>query len=507
MLQHWKEKVQGDDMTYEDISSYICNQARLHSLGESVGANHLVLEITQIRKAKNAFLSNFELLNAYLLKYIPDLCEGRWCKLPSLLEAYGVSLPKFSGDIILKKVEFPRESLIPKEKRVTLLNPSINKIFQPGHKISLSLHQSMSLAELIKVLNELQEFLQPLLDHLDMVIFFRLHKTTLCDKYLRHFLKENVKERPESSSANVPFSIHFGVFPGSLAPPSSITQDKVEVNPRDNLVKALSSTHELLLKIMEGTATYSEIVAEDEGMFYGLDIEWEFAILHVYSQYSNLTDFTLAGLEGVQSMLELFQYTTHVSNIRNVCNQYSTLSGCRSDPKLKELCGIIDDHVRSKDRFQLTPLKAKEKMVQVKEILCLGENISSKCLEIFAAMADSAVFYQFIRDKQFYGNQGQVIFQQQYELITAQLQHEEYDESVLNHLLIAFKIITPFMDKLKNLTDLMVDVISLSETHGFKQLYTVNSNITLIRLWFSRAEVRNVVVHYCLWLIIHFRVF
>ena len=29
-------------------------------------------------------------------------------------------------------------------------------------------------------------------------------------------------------------------------------------------------------------------------------------------------------------------------------------------------------------------------MTQVKQILCLGEHTSSKCLEIFAAMADSA---------------------------------------------------------------------------------------------------------------------
>ena len=195
-------------------------------------------------------------------------------------------------------------------------------------------------------------------------------------------------------------------------------------------------------------------------------------------------------------MLELFQYTTHVNNIRSVCGQYK-LKGCLDDPKLKDLCAIMEDHVLSEDRSQLTPLEAKKKMTQVKHILCLGDHTSSKCLEIFAAMADSAAFYQFVRDKQFYGQQGQAIFRQQYELITAQLQHEEYDESVLNHLLVAFKIITPFMDSNKNLTELMQEVTEHNATHGFKQLNTVNSNITLIRLWFSRAEVRGVAYIMC----------
>ena len=487
MLQHWKDKFQDNDVTYDEILGYTVNHKWLLSLGQNVRAKHLVVDTALIKKAKTDYLYQFDWLNVYLLKYIPDQCEGRWCKVPSVLDTYGVTLPECVQDIILKKVAFPGETLIPNDKKIKSLHPSTSGRFQPGHNLSLSLHKSISLAEIIKVVQELQEFINPLLDHLDMVIFFRLHNTILCDKYLRHFLKEIEEVNHNFRSSAVLFSTHLGASPDSLPPP--VVHDNTVINSTNNFKKALSSTRELLLKIMEGTATYSEIVAEDEGMFNGLDIKKEFATLHEYSKHCKLTGVTLAGLECVKSMLELFQYTTHVNSIHNVCYQYSTLSGCRDDPKLKELCSIIEDHVKSKDRFQLTPLKAKEKMVQVKEILCLGENTSSKCLEIFAAMADSAAFYQFIRDKQFHGHQGQVIFQQQYELITAQLQHEEYDESVLNHLLIAFKIITPFMDSSKNLTDLMVNVIALNETHGFKQLYTVNSNINLIRLWFSRAEV------------------
>ena len=86
------------------------------------------------------------------------------------------------------------------------------------------------------------------------------------------------------------------------------------------------------------------------------------------------------------------------------------------------------------------------------------------------------------------------MFQQQYQLITAQLQHDEYDETVLNHLYAAFKIIEPFMDTHQSFQQLMSKVTSLDVTNGLKQLQTVNTNINLIQLWFSRAEVGIMVV-------------
>ena len=47
----------------------------------------------------------------------------------------------------------------------------------------------------------------------------------------------------------------------------------------------------------------------------------------------------------------------------------------------------------------------------------------------------------------------------------------------------------PFMDPRQDLGRLMSKVLALDVTNGLRQLETVNANITLIRLWFSRAEV------------------
>ena len=92
-------------------------------------------------------------------------------------------------------------------------------------------------------------------------------------------------------------------------------------------------------------------------------------------------------------------------------------------------------------------------------------------------------------EKEFVGVDGQALFNQQYQLVTTQLQHEEYNELVLNHLFAAFRLITPFVDSEQTFSSLMCQVASLGVYDASKQLETVNRNINLIRLWFSRAEV------------------
>lgn len=73
---------------------------------------------------------------------------------------------------------------------------------------------------------------------------------------------------------------------------------------------------------MQGTATYSEIVAEGELSLEKLDIELEFNILHSFLAYFQLLLASYEGLTGVRSMLELFQYIHHIRTIHSVCEQY-----------------------------------------------------------------------------------------------------------------------------------------------------------------------------------------
>ena len=678
VLLEWKEKFMQQECNYDEIFIYTSQQSQLKRLGQTFFVSSAIVDAQAV---KNTFLNVFEQLNVLLIKYIPGQPDAKWCTLPSLLHDHGVALPPHLLNLISEHVLFPGEERV-EELLDSPLSPDISGIFQPGHDISLKLTKTLSLQELSNLVERLKKFLQPIMDVLDILVFFKLHPSKMFDQYLQAYL--NKEREPREQHTTTTFS--------STAPSTRMMEDqnKVEGVPLRLLQKAVVHTQEMIMQLMQGTAVYSEIVAEGELSLENLNIEQEFIILSSFSEYSKLPLVNYEVLASVQNMLELFQYVHHIRNIHTVCEQYQQqgfkgdpkliklcqcqaqsvllewkktfmeqktnydeilaivnqqfllenlsqtiwayfdienmdilpvkniflyafqqlndvlskyipgqpaikwctlpfflqswgvalppqlldlisqhilfseeerveellesplspnimstfqpghailtkalslhelsvlveemkkflqsmlelmqelpqyvhyiqvihriceqyqLQGCLKDPQFVELCQLAEDLNIEANHAKMTLVEASKKTEIVKEVLCLSSEASPHYLELFTAVGDSNAFYQFVRDKQFVGEKGRALFQQQYQLITAQLQHDEYDETVLNHLCAAFKFICPFMDTYQNFHQLMSHVTSLNVTNEMKHLETVNSNITLIQLWFSRTEV------------------
>ena len=334
-----------------------------------------------------------------------------------------------------------------------------------------------------------------------MLTFFKLNHSIMFEEYLKSEilqLMETEKASVESQSA-----IHSaGVL--SLFSFSAPIQDMVQVSSTKSqggvsisvLACSLEKTEELLIRMMKGEATYVEIIAKGALDLEKLDIEEEFVTLVNFVTILRPRQAGFKDHPVMYSLLELFQYAKHIHCICEVCEQYH-LEGCLQDEQLEELQSLVSDVKLEENRSKLTSNEASERMKRIKALLCIDSSEDNPKdakkrfarLAVFPTIAASAEFYQFIHDKHFYGEKGQATFQQQYQLVTTQLQHEEYQEFVLNHLQAAFNLITPFMDDKQSFETLMKKVTSLDTTFGLKQLETVNANITLIQLWFSRAEV------------------
>ena len=508
VLVEWKQKFMKQQINYDEILAYANQQSLLENLAQIVCASSGIVDTQDTISVKTLLLNTFEQLNIVLIKYIPGNPDAKWCILPFLLQDWGVALPPYLQDLISRHVLFPGQ-----KKSLELLNtripPNANGIFQPGHDISLKLSKAFTLHEMSVLVQELNVFLQPIMNVLEMLVFFKLHSSTVFDKYLHVYLQKESELKVEEQQKTA-FSFTVPAIASSSVKPQAV----VEGLPLHVLHKALDHTHALILKLMKGTAAYSEITAEGELSLDNLDIKREFNALHSFSAHLKPPLDSHKGLAGVQSMLELFQYIHHIQIIHSVCEQYK-LQGCLNDPNLIELNQLVNQLNHKTSCAKLTPIEASKKLENVKKILCLSSKASPHCLELFTAVGDSAAFYQFVRDKWFMKEgcqavseevnqvqdvskeegdtvswkEAQAVFWQQYQLVTAHLQHEEYDETVLNHLYAAFKFIGPFMDTQQSFHKLMSQVTSLDVTNGIKQLQTVNSNITLIQLWFSRAEV------------------
>ena len=492
ILQKWQRNLESGEVNYDKILTYASNYIQIEGLCQTLCSTALITDFQIIQTVKNTFLTDFELLNVYLLRYIPQNPDAKWCDFLVILRKYGVALPQHLLTAIERYVVFPDDRNRLKDELEQPVPARTNRRFLPGNnELSLRLTKKCTLKKLSELVHGIREFQETLIEHVDMLVFFQLNHSIMFDKYLRVEIEQAIDaetEQPPSSRSVFNFSAQSkSLF---SAKPKKKKQGVSVVT----LQKSLQNTSELLMKIMRGEAAYADIIAQGKLDLETLDIENEFTTLKSYFLTLNITQSESEGLAGVRSLLELFQYTKHIQKIQDACEQYH-LDGCLQDPELEEIKSLVRDVESEGNRSKLTPIDASQRMERIKTLLCLAPDPNSKvkprdnCLEVFPAVANSAEFYQFIRDKQFYGQKGQITFHQQYQLITAQLQHEEYDESVLNHLLAAFNVMTPFLDQKQSFKELMTKVTRLDTTIGLKQLETVNGNITLIRLWFLRAEV------------------
>ena len=489
VLLDFQRKIHESDCNYDDIIMYAYNQAKLFHIGRLVCCSSAIIDSQDIKSSMNVYLVLFEKINAHFIKYIPGNPHAKYCTLPQILHQYGVMFPsKFTNHLLLpgENVSTSGEQLL-----VNPITPSINGTFEPpGQNVSLQATNGLTVKELVVLAEQLDQFVKPIVDHMHMLVFFSLHQSEIFNNYLLLQLKEEFSVKKAAPSH------HSSMMPSRTRSAHQILSQEREEGPKKEDVSlqifanALNTSRAFLISLIQGTARYSDIIPEGgELKLESINTDAEFNTFQAFLATGELVLQVNSHdrLKGVLSMLELFQYTSvHIPTIHGVCEQYK-LEGCLKDRTLRELIILAEEVERRK--ANLIPLEAVDTMCLVKKSIGLTTPGSYHSLGLFAAVANSVAFIQFVRDMKFDSEEGQAVFGQQYQLITAQLQHEEYNEDVLNDLYAAYKFILPFTDTKQNFTSLMSKVTSLDVSCGLKQLQSVNSNITLIHQWFFRAKV------------------
>ena len=480
ILHFWQTKFLLYEVNYDEIVLYASNNATLNILGQAVCALSFVLDPHNVSQVRDAYIYSFEQLNVYLLQYVPGHPELKYITLPTLLSKYGVELFPHIQAVISTKVIFPGKQNLPaKQHLVNIIPPPLTRMFKPGQDIRLNVSKAMTLANLQQLLEDLMNFLGPLFYRLNMLVFFHLHQSEMFKNCLLTRLQtvslpsvtEVGKRSPLSSDGFTQEDQSTG-YHGKLS---------MSVSSK-TLQQAVEWVEDLLLRMLNGTATHEDIITEGALQW---DLDKEFSILSRFSEVMEIRKEHCEGLQGSFSILELFQFTYHIQSIYDVCEQYG-LVNCLEDHTLKELMVIIEELRAEGALVKLTPHEAIQKVNIIKESLYLKEGKIFSCLHLFSAVTNNTNVYQFIQDKQFMGPR-LATFHEQHQLITAQMKH---NETVMNHLLGVFEFLTPLLDQ-QDITfpDLISKVSHLDTTYCLKQLETVNENMSLIQLWFSRFEV------------------
>ena len=342
-------------------------------------------------------------------------------------------------------------------------------MYRSTQSVATTIKLDTTLCELCDLHEHLDSFLEPIQgDILKFLVFFRLNKSILFDKYLRLQIQAQLEISSVESPA-MSTSVH------ALSMPI--------------LKVAIQNTKCMVCSLIEGEAKYKDIKAEGAVELDAINTDLEFSILEKAVCTLHLKVKSDCGLTGMRNILEMLKAANYITTLGNIFRRYK-LTCCNEDKKfsaLKDIQACVND--------QLTPNTATEKLAQVRDILKIPKKLPVDCLKFLHEIYKSDQFHEFLSVRRFYGGQGHRAFRQQYELITAQLQNKtsSYEEKVLNHLLPAFQFLSPFISTMvgPSFDELVETVWKLDRENGPIQLRNICQHISLVLQWFSQVQVRQ----------------
>ncbi len=316
-------------------------------------------------------------------------------------------------------------------------------------KINCTLHDLDSLLKCIR------KFTAPLEKNLNLFIFFKVHQSSLFHFHLKSYLSHG---------------------------------DKITMY---SFNEALLDTRKILASIFDGTISYSILTGNGQLDLHSMNIEQEFKVLQLAVENRIVSGCNQNHLIELKNLLQLFKLAHHIQCLQDIFQKYQ-LEVISSDP---DFIKCYEDTAPYRDEKQKVTLKLSDtgsKLNEIKRALCMPIDRKSESLDVLLDITESPELFKFIIDKEFYGDAGLELFRKQYQLITIQLQHMEYDENVLNNLPAAIKITAPFCSfRVSEPTDAFKKLMKSINDNlcGSNELRIINRNMSLVQRWFSHANV------------------
>ena len=245
----------------------------------------------------------------------------------------------------------------------------------------------------------------------------------------------------------------------------------------------MEKTARFLYCIPTGAITYAELNKLDFFESEGSKKKAELKILKAYPNWDIDEKRKNEAFTELDNITEFIHIVDKMPDLKGVLDLYN-LQNCLSDCKFQSLETLVNTFTSKEAKNELSSQEASKHLAWVTSII----QISTENFEIFEVVADSHEFSDFLQRIE---DQGEGRFSDLYDLITHYLQHEEYDEEVLNQLPTARKHMLPFLRGDCTFVELMENIhaLGLPQNEKFSALRTINRNVVLVEQWFSKAEV------------------
>ena len=345
---------------------------------------------------------------------------------------------------------------------------------------------SSQLSSLVSLKVSLTTFLEPLNDSLDTLVFIDLKGCHILEKCINYFLDKLS-------------SVHL---PGCQRSQTLFTDSKIfTLDCQKRMIQvndAVQEAETVVISLIKGNARM-DIIADifSSNDLKSIDLSVENESLQQYNKLKIGYEVSVDISNSFTALLELYAVYKHIFALQKTCESFD-LNECLNDPKMIQLIEIANevDEALKPSEFELqnthfiTSSDACVKVSTIKDIFSIDDLIENPCYLLFSLLQHGCPLYGFSQERGYNLSNGMDTFYQEYQLVTADLLHEDHREELLAVLLGAMQLISCFFDKSCSLLELWTSINKISNlSAATAQLKTVNEEIGLIRIWFNKVSV------------------
>ena len=352
--------------------------------------------------------------------------------------------------------------------------------------ITYRANQSSQLSSLESLKDSLTTFLEPLKESLDTLVFIDLKNSQILVKCINYFLDKLYPTYQLDCHHSETLFTDFNEF------------DHDHEKRMVQLNTAVQEAETIVLALIRGTARMdiiADIFNSSDVKNIDLSVENE-SLQQFYKLKIGHEDFVDIS-KSFTALLELFDVFQHIFALKKTCELFS-LNECLNDPKMIQLIEIAKEvneaqkmsEVESPNTNFITSPDAYKNVCIIKRIFGIEDLIDNPCFNLFSLLQDGCPLYGFAQERGYNLINGMEAFRQEYQLVTADLLHEDHHEELLAVLFGAMQLTSCFFDKSCSLLDLWTSINKIENiSAATAQLKTVNEEIGLIRIWFNRVAV------------------
>ena len=254
------------------------------------------------------------------------------------------------------------------------------------------------------------------------------------------------------------------------------------------------------MKVINGTANLKDFLVAGMSFDVLQDFNYKEDINTMFRFFESkeASISTANAKQAISDMFNLLDIVSKLPYVPQLCYQYQ-LHGCTTDPNFLTLHDMIKVITKQEVNDDLTGKNADIYFGNLCKIFCCSNDLElDKCLALFKTIAICSSVYHFIKSKGFYGPTGKFDFWSQLELVTNNLQDEDYCNVALKALASTYEYVILFMDAKQNFVSLVKQIHKLIKSRtdlamdfqkDMCQLEAVNSSITAVRFCFSTVIV------------------